>query len=380
MTDIDATSYQTMMPDNWLARANSTAPRTRGDGTFAEVLGQDERTIDEKGLFGQDGFSFKTVLDTINPLQHIPIVSTIYRELTGDIPAPASQVAGGALFGGVIGFVASLFNVQVEGVTGKDIGAHAVAALKEGQPAEADPGVAVAAATDQPTAAAAAPDQQRKRPAATPQVIAVARAATNIAVDDSETRPLAIAQAGKAPVGDTSAGNGAVVNAPMTDDLLLAALTGRDGAAAAAAVQSRAPAATMPQQAQAAPLPGAITPAARRGADAAAARPGAIPIAPPVAGSAPRVLTQAADAAKKADDKPAQAQSDTAAAKAAAAPVVRPEGTPGNPIRWMPAHPAGAQNFVLPDPSRLPPALAQRVSDSYRKSLLSSGAGMRETQ
>ena len=35
MTDIDATSYQTIMPDNWLARANSAAPRTRGDGTFA---------------------------------------------------------------------------------------------------------------------------------------------------------------------------------------------------------------------------------------------------------------------------------------------------------------------------------------------------------
>ncbi|MGQ3031076.1 MAG: hypothetical protein ACT60Q_22290, partial [Ferrovibrionaceae bacterium] len=84
MTDIDATSYQTIMPDNWLARANSAAPRTRGDGTFADVIGQDERTIDEKSLFGDEGFSFKTVLDTINPLQHIPIVSTIYRELTGD--------------------------------------------------------------------------------------------------------------------------------------------------------------------------------------------------------------------------------------------------------------------------------------------------------
>ncbi|MFX7949524.1 hypothetical protein ABTK52_19350, partial [Acinetobacter baumannii] len=60
--------------------------------------------------------------------------------------------------------------------------------------------------------------------------------------------------------------------------------------------------------------------------------------------------------------------------------TAKPEGTPGNPIRWMPAHTAGTQNFALPDPSRLPPALAQRVADSYRKNLLSSGAGGREQQ
>jgi hypothetical protein len=368
MTDIDAISTQTMMPDNWLARANSAAPRTRGDGTFADAMGQEERTIDEKRLFGEDGFSFKTVLDTLNPLQHIPVVSTIYRELTGDIPSPASQVAGGALFGGVIGFVASLFNVQVEGVTGKDIGAHAVAALNEDKPSEAAPATAVAAA-DQPAAGVVAPGG--KRPAATPPTIAVAKATTNVALEGpGDARPAAIAQAGKAPTP------GAVINQPMTDDLLLAALTGRDPAAAAAAVQGRTPPATTTQTAA---LPGAVTPASLRSGDPGAARPGAIPIAPPVAGVAPRMLTQpppVADTAK-ADDKPAAAQTQPAATTT---PVSKPEATPGNPVRWMPAHPAGSQNFALPDPSRLPPALAQRVSDSYRKSLLSSGAGGRETQ
>ena len=34
--------------------------------------------------FGDDGFGFDDVLDAINPLQHIPIVSTIYRAITGD--------------------------------------------------------------------------------------------------------------------------------------------------------------------------------------------------------------------------------------------------------------------------------------------------------
>ncbi len=375
MTDIDATSYQTIMPDNWLARANSAAPRTRGDGTFADVIGRDERTIDEKSLFGDEGFSFKTVLDTINPLQHIPIVSTIYRELTGDIPGPASQVAGGALFGGVIGFVASLFNVQVEGVTGKDIGAHAVAALGEekageGKAGEAIPLVAAAETANQPAQAPA--DRPQKRPAATPQVIAASKAALNVAGDAADPRAAGIGQVGAAQAATLQPAKAPVVDAPMTDDLLLAALTGRDPAAAAAAVQSRSTGAPT----QVAALPGAVTPASLARADAGTARPGAIPIAPPVAGAAPRVLTQAPAAAGKADDKPA---ADAKAAEATGpAPSAKPEGTPGNPVRWMPAHPAGAQNFALPDPSRLPPALAQRVADSYRKNLLSSGAGGRE--
>ncbi|MFX9127683.1 hypothetical protein ABTN71_20135, partial [Acinetobacter baumannii] len=81
------------------------------------------------------------------------------------------------------------------------------------------------------------------------------------------------------------------------------------------------------------------------------------PIAPPVGGAAPRVIAQAPVAAK-ADEKPA-ADPKGADDKPATA-TAKPEGTPGNPIRWMPAHTAGTQNFALPDPSRLPPALAQR--------------------
>ena len=54
-------------------------------------------------LFGADGLNFRDVLDLINPLQHIPIVGNIYRNLTGDIAAPGIRIAGGALFGGPIG-------------------------------------------------------------------------------------------------------------------------------------------------------------------------------------------------------------------------------------------------------------------------------------
>ena len=45
-------------------------------------------------LFGDDGFTFLDFLDIINPLQHIPVVSTIYRDLTGDTLDYGSRVAG----------------------------------------------------------------------------------------------------------------------------------------------------------------------------------------------------------------------------------------------------------------------------------------------
>lgn len=81
----------------------------------------------ETFFFGEDGFSFWDVLDAINPLQHIPIVNTIYREITGDEIDHAPRVAGGTLYGGPIGLVGALINVASEEMTGKDVGEHAVA-------------------------------------------------------------------------------------------------------------------------------------------------------------------------------------------------------------------------------------------------------------
>lgn len=69
-------------------------------------------------------FSFSTLLDAINPLQHIPIISTLYQQITGDKPAAISQLAGGALFGGPLGLLFSGANVAVEKASGNDIGGH----------------------------------------------------------------------------------------------------------------------------------------------------------------------------------------------------------------------------------------------------------------
>ena len=83
-------------------------------------------------LFGTDGFTFSDFLDIINPLQHIPVVSAVYRAATGDTLDPGARLLGGALFGGVGGLVTAIVNAVVEDETGADIGGNLLAALTGG--------------------------------------------------------------------------------------------------------------------------------------------------------------------------------------------------------------------------------------------------------
>lgn len=75
------------------------------------------------------GFSFHDLIEIVNPLQHIPIVSTIYRALTGDQPKTFDKAAGDLLYGGPIGFIASLADSLFEKVTGHDVGSTVLALL-----------------------------------------------------------------------------------------------------------------------------------------------------------------------------------------------------------------------------------------------------------
>jgi len=88
---------------------------------------QQADTEKEFSFFGDDGVTFWDMLDVVNPLQHIPIVSTAYRAITGDELDPGARLAGGTLFGGPIGLAASAFNVILENNTGKDAGEHVLA-------------------------------------------------------------------------------------------------------------------------------------------------------------------------------------------------------------------------------------------------------------
>jgi hypothetical protein len=81
---------------------------------------------------GHDGssagdLSFGDFLDIINPLQHIPLVSTLYREITGDEISPHARILGDTLFGGPTGFLSSVANVLYQEITGEDVGETVVA-------------------------------------------------------------------------------------------------------------------------------------------------------------------------------------------------------------------------------------------------------------
>ncbi len=79
----------------------------------------------------EEGFDFFDLLDFVNPLQHIPVVSTIYRAATGDEISPAARIVGGGIFGGIPGLISSAANAALEVATGQDVGEMAMSALEE---------------------------------------------------------------------------------------------------------------------------------------------------------------------------------------------------------------------------------------------------------
>lgn len=69
-------------------------------------------------------FGFGDLVDMVNPLQHIPLVSSVYREVSGDEIRPVSRIIGGAVFGGPVGAASGIVNVLVENETGQDIASN----------------------------------------------------------------------------------------------------------------------------------------------------------------------------------------------------------------------------------------------------------------
>lgn len=68
------------------------------------------------GAFGFDDF-----LDVINPLQHVPLIGTAYRAITGDHIETPAKLAGGALFGGLFGFLGALGSTAYEEILGESV-------------------------------------------------------------------------------------------------------------------------------------------------------------------------------------------------------------------------------------------------------------------
>lgn len=94
---------------------------TASAGSAAPAAAQNTDSGADFGTF------LDTLLDIINPLQHLPVVSTLYRSITGDTIGGPARLVGDALYGGPIGAASAMVNLIVEKETGSDIGAHALA-------------------------------------------------------------------------------------------------------------------------------------------------------------------------------------------------------------------------------------------------------------
>ncbi len=89
--------------------------------------------------FGADGPSFLDLLDILNPLQHIPVVSAIYRRVTGDEISPMARIAGGLLYGGPVGLATAFANGLLEETTGRDLGGTVLAFLAGEEEGDLEP-------------------------------------------------------------------------------------------------------------------------------------------------------------------------------------------------------------------------------------------------
>ena len=91
-------------------------------------------TAPDNSTGDDEPFGFFDLLDMVNPLQHIPIVSTLYRNITGDEIKPVAKIIGGTVFGGPAGGAMSLANVIIEEETGKDIAGNMIAMVQGDAP------------------------------------------------------------------------------------------------------------------------------------------------------------------------------------------------------------------------------------------------------
>lgn len=85
---------------------------------------------------GTAELSFWDVLDVINPLQHIPILSSAYRAVTDDALGSVANIVGGALFGGPIGAGVAIASEIAKDVSHEGETATALAETVENSPTQ----------------------------------------------------------------------------------------------------------------------------------------------------------------------------------------------------------------------------------------------------
>lgn len=113
------------------AHVRNNDPERSSGAQVAYASFDDFITTFEVEASDPQAFGAADVLDMLNPLQHIPLVSRLYQKLSGDQVKPgAANIMGGTLFGGGLGLASASVNNAVIYETGKDMQGHVIATLE----------------------------------------------------------------------------------------------------------------------------------------------------------------------------------------------------------------------------------------------------------
>jgi len=182
-----------------VAATAEQSPFAMADKIFPDTyFGETQPKEHHLPIFSEgDGLSFKDVIDTINPLQHLPVISAIYREITGDRPGAGARMVGAALYGGPIGLFGEVVNCAIDDSTGNDVGGHVVAFLgrqfSDPAPDGAPATMLAEAPAPIPAAAAAPAAAEPPAPVAAPQTAVVAEKTPEAAPSPTVTPTAAVA-------------------------------------------------------------------------------------------------------------------------------------------------------------------------------------------
>lgn len=156
-----------------------------------------ELAFDEIWQDPDKGLSFGDILDIVNPLQHIPIVSTLYRMITGDEISQGARMIGGAVYGGPVGLLGAGLVAAFEEASGGSVETHVASLFSDDSE---DPG-ATAGGPGEAQLAAVTPTMAVSSPAAPTQPAAAALPAMPALSEAQLARLTGIAPAAGSRIG-----------------------------------------------------------------------------------------------------------------------------------------------------------------------------------
>lgn len=159
-------------------------------------------------LWSHGSFSFKDLLDIVNPLQHLPVIGSVYRYLSGDEPSGGARIIGDTLYGGPIGFGVSVVSTALlTDSSGHDVGERVLADVFG--PRDGSAPTATAVAATQPAATAVAATQSAATGNGATQMAALnanqTAQQTGLIQPPTAAQPVAMNQLFRSPPAATSA-------------------------------------------------------------------------------------------------------------------------------------------------------------------------------